>query len=72
MHSDNLVVIRTFPNRIEADLAKSALDAAELESMVRADDAGGTQTGLWMAGVDLLVREEDAREAEEILAGRKQ
>jgi putative signal transducing protein len=70
MAHETLVVVRTFPNRIEADLAKSALDAADLESMVRADDAGGLRPGMWSGNpVELLVRREDVRRAHEILEG---
>ena len=47
MSGDDLVILNTFTNHIEADLARSALDAMGIESMVRADDAGGEQPGLW-------------------------
>ena len=68
MSHDDLVVVRTFSNVINAEVAKSALDAIGLESMIRSDDAGGVQPGLWPArGVELLVREEDRKRAEEIL-----
>jgi len=68
MADPDLVVVRTFSDRIEADLAQSALEAAGIESMVRGDDAGGIQPGLWTSnGVDLLVREEDATNARDIL-----
>ena len=63
-----LVVVRTFLNRFEADLAKSALEAAEIESVVRPDDAGGMEPGLWVGnGIELLVRAQDAERAAEIL-----
>jgi hypothetical protein len=62
-----LVVIRTFLNAIDADLAQGALEAAGIDAMVSADDAEGNQPGLWMGGVRLLVREEDAQQAGEIL-----
>ena len=65
-HQD-LVVVRTYLNRIEAELAHSALRAAGIVSMIEADGAGGTQPGLWMGGVKLLVRAEDATQAGEIL-----
>ena len=66
-HSD-LVVVHRFPDRIEADLAASALEAAGIESMVAADDAGGTQPGLWEGeGISVLVRREDEEAAREIL-----
>ena len=37
------------------------------DAMVAADDAGGNRPGLWMGGVRLLVREEDAQEAGKVL-----
>ena len=49
MHHPDLVVVRTYLNRIDAD------------------GAGGTQPGLWMGGVKLLVRADDAAQASEIL-----
>ena len=67
MPQDSLVVLRTFPNRFEADVAKGALDAAGIESMVRADDAGGTQPGMWLGRVELIVRSENADEAAQIV-----
>jgi hypothetical protein len=62
-----LVVVRTFANRIDADLACSALTAAGIEAFVSTDDAGGMQPGLWMTGVRLLVRAEDAARAGELM-----
>jgi hypothetical protein len=64
---DRLVVVRTFLNRIDADLAQGALEAAGIDAMVSADDAGGNRPGLWLGGVRLLVREEDAQEAGKVL-----
>jgi len=67
MDDVTLVSVGDFPNRIEAEVAQSALEAAGIESSVSADDAGGLQPGLWMSGVKLLVRETDAVRALEIL-----
>jgi hypothetical protein len=67
-----LVVVGTFLNQIEADMARGALEAADIESMISADDAGGLRPHLWMGGVRLLVRAEDAEQASEILARSKQ
>ena len=68
MTDSELIVIRTFGTKFEADIAKSALDAANLDAMIKADDAGGAQPGLWAgSGVELLVRAEDAERATEIL-----
>jgi hypothetical protein len=65
-----LVVIRAYPSSFEADLAKSILEAAGIESMVRGDLSRvhdvfvGGQLG---RGVELLVRAEDAEDADKIL-----
>ena len=63
-----LVVVRTFSDRMEAALAKSALEAAGIESIMRPDDVGGLRPHMsYTLGVDILVREEDADAAREIL-----
>jgi len=67
MAASDLVVLRTFLNVIDAELAKSVLDAANLRSFIRADDAGGMRPHFWMHGVQLLVRAEDLEEATELL-----
>jgi hypothetical protein len=67
MSDVRLVVLRTFVNDFDAQVAKSALDAAGIASMIRADDAGGMRPHLWVGGVELLVREEDAVEADALL-----
>ena len=66
-----MVVLQTFPNRIEADMAEGALRASEIDAMVSADDAGGVEPGLWMQGIRLLVWQEDADRAREVLLGSK-
>jgi len=67
MDQPDLVVVRTYLNRIDAELAHSALVAAEIESMIDADGSSGTQPGLWLGGVKLVVRADDAERAAEIL-----
>ena len=68
MRHDELVVLRTFNNHVQADLARGALQAAGIEAMVRADDAGGQEVGLWTGnGVQVLVRAEDAAVAADVL-----
>lgn len=68
MAENDLVAVRTFLNHVEADLAKSALEAAGIESAISADDAGGMRPHLWVgAGVRLLVRQGDVERAVEIL-----
>jgi len=68
MSDTELVVIGTFLNQIDADMAQGALEAAHIKSMISADDAGGLRPHLWMGGIRLLVRAEDAKQASEILA----
>lgn len=70
-HDKGLVVVRDFLNKAEAELAQGALQAAGIHSMIGADDAGGEEPGLWMGGIKLLVRAEDAKLAGEILGPRK-
>ena len=71
MSQTELVVVGTFLNQIEAEMAKGALEAADIESMISADDAGGLRPHLWMGGIRLLVRAEDAEQATTILAQSK-
>src|SRR5262245_3917962 len=64
-----LVVVRTYPSHVEADLARTALEAAGIESMFGSDDQGGQSPGLaFTRGIALLVRSEDVEDADEILS----
>ena len=68
MADTELVAVHTFPDRIEADLAVSALRAAGIHAMVAGDDAGGVQPGLWEArGVAVFVRRDDEEAARDVL-----
>jgi putative signal transducing protein len=69
MTDSNLIVVHTFNNRSEADLAKSALEAAGIDAMVQADDGGGMRPAMAWAGsgLHLLIRAEDLEMAREIL-----
>ncbi len=68
MSDAELVVVGTFWNHIEAELAQSALEAAGVESMISADDAGGLRPHLSLTrGVRLLVRAADTEQAAGIL-----
>ena len=71
MNATDLVTVRTFLNRIDAELAHSVLQAANIQSFVSGDDGGGVRPAGWMAGVRLLVRSEDAERANEILGSSK-
>lgn len=62
------VVIRTFNNEIEAEMAMSALEAAGIESVMLRDDCGGVQPAMGLtAGVRVEVSDGDADAALEVL-----
>ena len=70
MDEHTLTIVRTFSNRQEAELALGAIRAAGIEAILRTDDAGGLRPALsWSNGVELVVRDDDAEEAAEILDG---
>jgi len=69
MRHAKLVVVQCYGSRAEADLAKSALEDAGVQAMIQADTAGGMREHLaWSgAGFKILVREEDAAVARDVL-----
>jgi hypothetical protein len=69
MHDVKLVVVQSYGSRPEADLAKGVLEDAGIQAMVQADTAGGMREHLaWSgAGFKILVREEDATVARDVL-----
>jgi glutathione peroxidase len=64
---DHLIPVRTYVNAMEAEVARSALEAAGIHAVVRRDDCGGVRPSLWLTGVDLLVRPFDRDAADAIL-----
>jgi hypothetical protein len=67
MSDADLVVVRTFLNNMDAELALSALEAAGIHALIRRDDCGGIRPSLWLSGIGLLVRPEDAVDATALL-----
>jgi hypothetical protein len=69
MDESTLVVVHTFSNRPEADVATSALQAAGIDAMIQADTGGGMRPHLaWAgAGFQVLVRGEDVDAARDVL-----
>lgn len=66
--SHRTVVIRTFANEIEAQLAQARLEAVEIPSVLLRDDAGGLYPALqFIHGVRLAVRQSDAEAATRLL-----
>ncbi|HJZ77112.1 MAG TPA: DUF2007 domain-containing protein [Vicinamibacterales bacterium] len=69
MYDEELVVVHTFSSQSEADVARSALDAAGIGSMIQADTVGGMRPHIAWAGdgFQILVREDDVAAAREVL-----
>ena len=69
MEHPKLVVVQTYGSRLDADMAKGALEAAGIPAMVQADTAGGMREHLaWTGeGFHILVREEDVTVARDVL-----
>ena len=64
-----LVLVQTFASQQAADMARSALESAGIESMEEADSVGHMRDHLaWSTGgFKILVREEDAEAAKQAL-----
>jgi hypothetical protein len=69
MPDTDLVVVQSFSTQSEAEMAKSALESAEIDSMIQADSAGGMRPHMaWSSGgFKLLVRAEDETAAHQVL-----
>jgi hypothetical protein len=67
-HGD-LVVVQVFGTPVDADIAKGLLESAGVDAMVQADTVGGMRQHLAWSGLGfrVLVREEDAATAREVL-----
>jgi hypothetical protein len=66
--SDEVVVLKTFNNEIEAGMAQQVLHEAGMTAFVCKDDAGGMEPQLQRThGVRLVVNRVDARRAHKLL-----
>ncbi|HWG35477.1 MAG TPA: DUF2007 domain-containing protein [Gemmatimonadaceae bacterium] len=66
--TNDIVVIRTFPDAISAHIAQAALDANDIRSIIVGDDAGGAYPALTFSnGVRLAVQHSDAVKALRLL-----
>jgi hypothetical protein len=70
MESSDLIAVSTFLSVADAQIAKGILDEVGIESMIRADNAGGMYPAI--GGAELLVRGEDAETANRALNRRHQ
>jgi len=65
---ERLVAVRTFVSAVEAEIARTALEAAGIRALLRRDDCGGVRPSMWLAGVGLLVHASDLAAADTVLA----
>jgi hypothetical protein len=67
--TDDLICIRTFATRFEAETAQSFLEGNRIRSIVSADDCAGLRPFLLVGdgGARLLVRDDDAERAAQFL-----
>ena len=66
--SDEVVVLKTFNNEIEAGMAQQVLQEAGMLAFVFKDDAGGMEPQLQQTnGVSLVINRVDARRAHKLL-----
>ncbi len=65
----DLVCVKTYNNRIEAGFAMNILESEDIFSFISADDCGGAYSALskTYGGVQLLVKKEDLKMANDIL-----
>jgi hypothetical protein len=66
---EKLVTIRTYQERTEAELAKDYLESCDIDAVISGDDAGGMMPNMTsnIGLARLLVRPDDAEEAERLL-----
>ena len=66
--SDQVVLLKTFNNEIEAAMAQQVLQEAGMTAFVSKDDAGGMEPQLQQTnGVRLVVNRVDERRANKLL-----
>jgi hypothetical protein len=68
VNSSDLITISTFRSTTDAQIAKGILDEAGIDSMIRADNAGGMYPAI--SGAELLVRAQDVDKAQDALHQR--
>jgi hypothetical protein len=62
-----LVVVRTYSNKLDADLAKMTLQSAGIDSIFHAEGVSEIRSFPLLGEIELLVRADDADDADEIL-----
>ena len=68
VNNENTIVLKTFLNEFEAEIAKGVLDEEGIESFITKDDEGSMAPPLqFTQGVRLHIFEKDLEKANEIL-----
>jgi Putative prokaryotic signal transducing protein len=69
MREANLVIVQAFSDQWEAEMAKSLLEAAGIDSVIQADSVGGNRPDIAFhtGGYRVVVREKYAAAAHTIL-----
>jgi Putative prokaryotic signal transducing protein len=63
-----LVVVRTYNNKLDADVARMTLEAAGIASMLRSEGVSVIRSFPFAREIELLVTSEDAHDADQILS----
>lgn len=67
-NSENIILLKIFPNDFEAQIAKAQLNEAGIECLISGDNEGGMAPNLSLtSGIRILVKESDLENAIEIL-----
>ena len=69
MADTDLVIVQSFSTLSEAEMAKGALESAEIDAMIQGDSVGGMRPHMaWSTGgFKLLVRAKDQPAAQQVL-----
>jgi hypothetical protein len=69
----DLVTVKSYPSRMEAEIAKGLLTAYGINCVILADDAGGMRPFplSYSFGVELKVAPKDIKKSNEILTDQK-
>jgi hypothetical protein len=63
-----LITIKTYGSRIEAEIDKGLLQSNSIKSLISADDCGGMRPHMaFTGGVSLMINEKDMDRAKDIL-----
>jgi len=63
----DLITIKTYGNRVEAEIDKGLLENNKIKAVVSSDDCGGLYPQLSSGGVRLVIQEKDTEKANKIL-----